>query len=103
MIQLTGIGHVLLVVSNLSRERDFYTGVLGFKILEADAGHGGTFLSLDEGRHAVDLVEAPGSLPPELTEDLEQMSRQLAGRLGAACWVAGCESRGSARCLLRPA
>ena len=48
MIKLQRIGHILLTVRDLERSKAFYTGILGFKVLEQDPGHGGVFLSLGD-------------------------------------------------------
>jgi catechol-2,3-dioxygenase len=55
MVRLKELGHVLVRVLDLDRSRTFYTEVLGFKILEEDPEHGGTFLALDGQSHAIDL------------------------------------------------
>ena len=68
-MRLTKLGHVLLAVRNLARARDFYVGVLGFRVLEADPDHGGVFLTLGEGSHVVDLVPVGGD-DPVLPESL---------------------------------
>ena len=58
MIRLKELGHVLLRVLDLDRSKKFYTEVLGFKILEEDPEHGGTFLALEGQSHAIDLFQA---------------------------------------------
>jgi len=55
MIRLTGIGHVLLRVLNLEASKKFYSEVLGFRVLEEDPEHGGTFMALEGQSHAIDL------------------------------------------------
>jgi catechol-2,3-dioxygenase len=55
MIRLTGIGHVLLRVLNLEASTKFYSEVLGFRVLEEDPEHGGTFMALEGQSHAIDL------------------------------------------------
>ena len=55
MIRLTGIGHVLLRVLDLERSKKFYSDVLGFRVLEEDPEHGGTFMALEGQSHAIDL------------------------------------------------
>jgi len=55
MIRLTGIGHVLLRVLDLERSKKFYSEVLGFRVLEEDPEHGGTFMALEGQSHAIDL------------------------------------------------
>src|SRR5258708_24362369 len=46
MIKLQRLGHVLISVRDLERSKDFYTRILGFKVLEQDPEHGGLFLSI---------------------------------------------------------
>jgi catechol-2,3-dioxygenase len=58
MVRLKELGHVLLRVLDLDRSKKFYTEVLGFKILEEDPEHGGTFLALEGQSHAIDLFQA---------------------------------------------
>ena len=55
MIRLKEIGHVLLRVLDLERAKKFYGEVLGFKVLEEDPEHGGTFMALEGQSHAIDL------------------------------------------------
>jgi catechol 2,3-dioxygenase len=54
MIQLAGLGHVLLRVLDLERAKAFYS-LLGFRVLEEDPEHGGTFMALPGQSHAIDL------------------------------------------------
>src|SRR5260370_6142086 len=46
MIKLQRLGHVLISVRDLEQSKDFYTRILGFKVLEQDPEHGGLFLSI---------------------------------------------------------
>jgi catechol-2,3-dioxygenase len=55
MIRLKEIGHVLLRVLDLERSKKFYAEVLGFRVLEEDPEHGGTFMALEGQSHAIDL------------------------------------------------
>jgi catechol 2,3-dioxygenase-like lactoylglutathione lyase family enzyme len=55
MIKLQRIGHILFTVRDLERSKAFYTGILGFKILEQDPDHGGVFLSLGDYGNTLDL------------------------------------------------
>jgi catechol-2,3-dioxygenase len=57
MVRLKELGHVLLRVLDLDRSKKFYGEVLGFKILEEDPEHGGTFMALDGQSHAIDLFQ----------------------------------------------
>ncbi|MBI3515466.1 MAG: VOC family protein [Proteobacteria bacterium] len=55
MIQLKGLGHVVLRVADIERSKRFYTELLGFTVLEQDPNHGGVFLSLGNASHCLDL------------------------------------------------
>ena len=55
MIRLSGIGHVLLRVSDVERSRAFYSMILGLKVVEEDPEHGGIFMALEGHGHTVDL------------------------------------------------
>ena len=57
MVRLKELGHILLRVLDLERSKKFYGEVLGFKILEEDPEHGGTFMALDGQSHAIDLFQ----------------------------------------------
>ena len=57
MVRLKELGHILVRVLDLDRSKKFYTEVLGFKILEEDPEHGGTFLALEGQSHAIDLFQ----------------------------------------------
>jgi catechol-2,3-dioxygenase len=57
MIHLKEIGHVLLRVLDLERSKKFYSEILGFRVLEEDPEHGGTFMALEGQSHAIDLFQ----------------------------------------------
>ena len=57
MIKLQRLGHVLISVRDLERSKDFYTRILGFKVLEQDPDHGGVFLSIGGLGNTLDLFE----------------------------------------------
>jgi catechol 2,3-dioxygenase len=57
MIQLTGIGHVLLRVANEEASKRFYRDVLGFRVAEEDPEHGGVFMTLDDSFHTLDIAQ----------------------------------------------
>ena len=59
MIKLAGIGHVLLRVADEEASKRFYTDVLGFQVAEQDPEHGGVFMTLGDGFHAIDLTQHP--------------------------------------------
>jgi catechol 2,3-dioxygenase len=55
MIKLQRLGHVLIAVRDLEKSKDFYTRILGFKLLEQDPEHGGVFLSIGGQGNTLDL------------------------------------------------
>lgn len=73
MIRLSGLGHILLRVLDLERSKKFYSDVLGFKVLEEDPEHGGTFMALPGQSHAIDLFQV---------KDLEAAQCQTPGVRG---------------------
>ena len=73
MIRLKEIGHVLLRVLDLDRSKKFYSEVLGFRVLEEDPEHGGTFMALEGQSHAIDLFQV---------KDPEAAARQTPGVRG---------------------
>jgi catechol-2,3-dioxygenase len=73
MIRLKELGHVLLRVLDLERSKTFYSDVLGFKVLEEDPEHGGTFMALDGQSHSIDLFQV---------KDPEAARRQTPGVRG---------------------
>src|SRR3989442_12344273 len=66
MIRLTGIGHVLLRVSDVERSKAFSSTVLGLQVTEEDPEHGGVFMALEGHAHSIDLfpVTTPTDGPP---------------------------------------
>ena len=60
MIKLAGIGHVLLRVTDAEASKRFYRDALGFSVAEQDPEHGGVFMTLGDGFHALDIVQHPG-------------------------------------------
>jgi catechol 2,3-dioxygenase-like lactoylglutathione lyase family enzyme len=71
-MQVLGLSHVLLCVTNLAESRAFYTDVLGFEVLEADPEHGGVFLAIPGGTHVIDLAPILAPRPPKPTFDAPQ-------------------------------
>lgn len=63
-MQIKRLGHVFLIVRDVARAKDFYTDILGFEVIEEDPEHGGVFMALGDGGHAVDLVGIGGDAPP---------------------------------------
>jgi catechol-2,3-dioxygenase len=59
MIKLASIGHVLLRVADEEASKRFYCDILGFRVAEQDPEHGGVFMTLGDGFHAIDLTQAP--------------------------------------------
>ena len=57
MIKLQRLGHVLISVRDLQKSKDFYTRLLGFKVLEQDPGHGGLFLSIGGLGNTFDMFQ----------------------------------------------
>jgi len=58
MIKLQRLGHVLIAVRDLEKSKMFYTGILGFKVLEQDPDHGGLFLSVGGCGNTLDLYQS---------------------------------------------
>jgi catechol 2,3-dioxygenase-like lactoylglutathione lyase family enzyme len=58
MIKLQRLGHVLINVRDLERSKAFYTGILGFDILEQDPDHGGLFLSIGDYGNTLDIFQS---------------------------------------------
>ena len=68
MINLAGIGHVLLRVADEEASKRFYRDVLGFRIAEQDPEHGGVFMTLGDGFHTIDITQHPApkdAAPPQ--------------------------------------
>jgi catechol 2,3-dioxygenase len=59
MINLAGIGHVLLRVTDEEASKRFYRDVLGFRVAEQDPEHGGVFMTLGDGFHTIDITQHP--------------------------------------------
>jgi catechol-2,3-dioxygenase len=72
-MRLKEIGHVLLRVLDLERSKKFYGDVLGFRVLEEDPAHGGTFMALEGQSHSIDLFQV---------KDVEAAERQTPGVRG---------------------
>ncbi|MFF7182942.1 VOC family protein [Streptomyces sp. NPDC008121] len=55
------LGHVLLRTADLDRSRDFYSSILGMRIMEDDPDHPEvcTFMTLGEDFHNLDLARHP--------------------------------------------
>ena len=68
MIKLQRLGHVAIAVRDVERSKDFYTRLLGFKLLEQDPDHGGVFLSLGGLGNTLDLFQCPDPADSSLSE-----------------------------------
>jgi len=86
MMRLKEIGHVLLRVLDLERSKKFYSEVLGFRVLEEDPAHGGTFMALPGQSHAIDLFQV---------KDVEAAERQTPGVRGLGHIAFRVESEGA--------
>jgi catechol-2,3-dioxygenase len=58
-MKLKRIGHVALRTIDEDRSRAFYRDVLGFNVSEQDPDHGGTFMTLGENFHTIDVFPTP--------------------------------------------
>jgi catechol 2,3-dioxygenase len=54
-MMLKRIGHVALRVSDEDASRAFYRDILGFAVSEQDPEHGGTFMTLGDNFHTIDV------------------------------------------------
>ena len=58
-MRLKRVGHVALMVANEDRSRAFYREVMGFDVSEQDPEHGGTFMTLGDNFHTIDVFPHP--------------------------------------------
>ena len=58
-MQLKRIGHVALRVADEKKSREFYRDILGFDVSEMDPEHGGTFMTLGDNFHTIDVFGHP--------------------------------------------
>ena len=72
-MKLKRIGHVALRVSDEETSRAFYRDVLGFDVSENDPEHGGTFMTLGDNFHTIDVFPTP---------DAENAQRPKNGQIG---------------------
>ncbi|HWC30757.1 MAG TPA: VOC family protein [Dehalococcoidia bacterium] len=54
-MRLKRVGHVALSVANEDKSRAFYRDVMGFDVSEQDPEHGGTFMTLGDNFHTIDV------------------------------------------------
>ena len=97
MIKLQRSGHVLLSVRDVERSKDFYTRILGFKLLEQDLEHGGVFLSIGGHGNTLDLFQCTDPQAPA-APDAEPAGTNGAGR--PADTVPGSPSRPRTICAM---
>jgi len=76
MIKLQRLGHVLISVRDLEQSKDFYTRILGFKVLEQDPEHGGLFLAIGGLGNTLDLFQCTNP------DAVAASDAELAGRNG---------------------
>ncbi|MEP6966822.1 MAG: VOC family protein [Pseudomonadota bacterium] len=71
-MNLKRLGHILLHVKDIQRSKSFYTGMLGFHVLEEDPTHNGVvFMGLGEHSHTVDLVPTPDGVAPHAPSGID--------------------------------
>ena len=73
------LNHAVLFVSDLDRAKDFYTNVLGFKVVADEARFGASFLRAPESdnHHDLGLFRAPLSKPPRGSVGLYHLAWQV--------------------------
>jgi catechol 2,3-dioxygenase len=76
-MNLQGLSHIFLFVTDIERARAFYCDVLGLEVLERDPEHGGMFLALPGGTHIIDMAKADG--PPQAAPGLDGSYRPRPG------------------------
>ena len=72
-MKLKRIGHVALRVADEDRSRAFYRDILGFQVSEQDPDHGGTFMTLGDNFHTIDVFPTP---------DVENAQKPAMGQVG---------------------
>ncbi len=72
-MKLKRIGHVALRCADEDRSRAFYRDVLGFEVSEQDPDHGGTFMTLGDNFHTIDVFPTP---------DVESAQKPKTGQVG---------------------
>ena len=72
-MKLKRIGHVALRCADEDRSRAFYRDVLGFQVSEQDPEHGGTFMTLGDNFHTIDVFPTP---------DVENAQKPRTGQVG---------------------
>ncbi len=58
-MKLKRVGHVALMTASEDRSREFYRDILGFEVTEQDPVHGGTFMTLGDNFHTIDVFPHP--------------------------------------------
>jgi catechol 2,3-dioxygenase-like lactoylglutathione lyase family enzyme len=74
MIKLQRVGHILINVRDVERAKAFYTGVLGFTVLEQDPDHGGLFLTLGDYGNTLDIF--PSSDPERYPQPKSELGKR---------------------------
>lgn len=72
-MKLKRIGHVALRCADEDRSRAFYRDILGFQVSEQDPEHGGTFMTLGDNFHTIDVFPTP---------DAENAQKPKMGQVG---------------------
>ncbi len=72
-MKLKRIGHVALRTIDEARSRAFYRDVLGFDVSEQDPDHGGTFMTLGDNFHTIDVFPTP---------DVDSAQKPATGQVG---------------------
>ena len=72
-MKLKRIGHVALRTADEERSRAFYRDILGFQVSEQDPDHGGTFMTLGDNFHTIDVFQTP---------DVENAQKPAMGQVG---------------------
>jgi len=74
MIKLQRLGHILINVRDVERSKAFYTGILGFSVLEQDPEHGGLFLTLANYGNTLDIF--PCTEPDRFPQPISQLGNR---------------------------
>jgi catechol 2,3-dioxygenase-like lactoylglutathione lyase family enzyme len=74
MIQVNGIDHIVLHVSDVERAKKFYTELLGLTVYREDAGQ----VFMHAGQQGVALFEKQGDTPLTTGNDLNHLALNVA-------------------------
>ena len=92
MIDLKGIGHVLLRVADQEASKRFYRDVLGFRIAEEDPDHGGVFMTLGDTYHTLDIAQHPSPSDAPHPQRGQMGLVHIAFRVGTYAALRGADS-----------